>query len=153
MDSGTVTVSGEFQVGANFFGQGSGSNRFNMSGGTFTANSITLSRGDNNGSVMTGTATITGGTLNSRTWFTLGFAGSSSAFAAVTNSGGTINVNTSGGGNMEMTVFDPMGSLFVQNSGALNLCNSAYISFGNGGNNTGTSTFNQNGGTVTFTLT
>src|SRR5476649_1410209 len=49
-----------------------------------------------------------------------------------------------------MTVFDPMSAYFKQTSGALNLCNSAYIAFGNGGNNSGTVTFDHNGGTVTF---
>ena len=151
LDNGTVNISGDAQIGGNQYGQNSGVNHLNISGGIFTANLIAFSRGNNNASTMQGIGNITaGGTLSSRTWFTLGFAGSSSAFAAVTNSGGTINVNTSGGGNMEMTVFDPVSAYFQQNSGALNLCNSAYIAFGNGGNNSGTTTFDQNGGTVTF---
>ena len=99
--------------------------------------------------MLTGTGNITGGTMNALTWLTLGFCGS--GVGTVTNSGGTINVNTSnGGGNMEMTTWDTAGALYVQNSGALNLCNGAYIAFGNGGNNAGAATFNQNGGTVTF---
>jgi autotransporter-associated beta strand protein len=150
LDNGTVNISGQAQIGGDQYGQNSGVNHFNMSGGSFTANLIVFARGDNNAATLKGIANLTGGTLSSGTWFTLGFAGSSSAFAGVTNSGATINVNTSGGGNMEMTVFDPMSAYYKQTSGALNLCNSAYISFGNGGNNSGTATFDQNGGTVTF---
>jgi autotransporter-associated beta strand protein len=93
---------------------------------------------------------ISGGTLNSRQWFTLGFAGSSSNNASVTQNGGTINVNTSGGGLLEMGVFDATTNLFTLNSGSVNLQNNAAIGFGQGGNHTGTSTFTQNGGAVTF---
>lgn len=150
IDNGNININGDAQIGGNQYNQSSGISKLNMSGGTLTANLIVLSRGNNNASVMQGTANLTGGTLNSRSWFTLGFAGSATAFAGLTNSGATINVNTNGGGNLEMTVFDPMSAVFIQNSGALNLCNSAYISFGNGGNNSGTATFNHNGGTVTF---
>ena len=133
MDSGTVNLSGECQIGANFFNQGSGTNnQLNMSGGILTANIVNIARGANNGSVMKGTVNLTGGTLQSKQWFTLGFAGSSTALATVTNNGGTINVNTSGGGNMEMTVFDPINAYFKQSSGALNLCNGANILFGAG---------------------
>ena len=151
LDNGTVNISGDCQIGGNQYGQNSGVNHLNMSGGALTANLVAFSRGNDNTSVIQGIGNITGGTLNAKTWFTLGFCGTSSAIGAVTNSGGTINVNTAaGGGNMEMTTWDSAGALYVQNSGALNLCNSAYIAFGNGGNNAGTATFNQNGGTVTF---
>ncbi len=150
LDNGTVNISGNAQIGGDQYGQNSGVNHLNMSGGTFTANLIAFCRSDNNASTMQGIGNLTGGTLSSGTWLTLGFAGSSSAFAAVTNSGATINVNTSGGGNMEMTTFDPVSAYFQQNSGALKIDNGAYISFGNGGNNSGTATFDHNGGTVTF---
>ena len=152
IDSGTVTVSGEFQVGANFFGQGSGTSAFKMSGGTVTADIFSLARGANNAAAMTGTATITGGTLNTKRWFTLGFAGSASDTATVTNSGGTININTTAGGAgvLEMGVFDATANTFNANSGSVTLQNNASIAFGNGGNHSGTATFNQNGGTVTF---
>ncbi len=151
LDNGSVEVGGEVQFGSVFYGQGQGGGgTLNMSGGSFTANSLVFSRGANASSTLTGSGTITGGTLNSRTWLTLGFAGNASAIGAVTNSGGTINVNTAGSGNMEMTVYDATEAMFVQNSGALNLLNNAYISFGNGGNHSGIATFDQNGGTVTF---
>lgn len=150
LDSGAVTLSGEFQIGANFFSQGSSTSTFSMSGGTLTANIISLARGANNTAAMSGTATITGGTLNSKQWFTLGFAGSAADAATVTNNGGTVNVNTSGGGVLEMGVFDQTTNVFNQISGNVTLQNNASISFGNGGNHAGTSTFNQNGGTVTF---
>ncbi len=151
LDNGTVNVTANLQVGSDFWGQGTTSlGYFNMSGGTVTANIVALSRGDNNGANIQGIINMTGGILNSKQWFTLGFAGSASTFAAVTNSGGTINVNTSGGGNLEMSVYDPLSCYFEQNSGALTLQNNASIIFGSGGNNSGTSAFVQNGGTVTF---
>jgi autotransporter-associated beta strand protein len=151
LDSGTVSFSGEIQVGANFFSQGSGTNnQLNVSGGTITGNIISLARGANNAAAMTGTVNVTGGVVNSRQWFTLGFAGSATDTSVVNNNGGTINVNTGGGGVLEMGVFDATNNTFNQNSGNTTLQNNASIQFGNGGNHSGTSTFNQNGGGVTF---
>jgi len=153
LDHGTVNISGECFFGGGYSGWGNvpgTAGILNMNGGSLTANIIVFSRGLNNSTVLTGTGTITGGTMTAMQWLTLGFCGTTASVGTVTNNGGTINVNTSGGGNMEMTTYDSAGALYVQNSGALNLCNSAYIGFGNGGNNAGTATFNQNGGTVTF---
>lgn len=149
MTAGTVDASGEIQVGGSFFGNG-GTGQLNMTGGTITANIVGFARGNNNVAAVSGTGVISGGTLNSRQWFTLGFAGSSSNNASVTQNGGTINVNTSGGGLLEMGVFDATTNLFTLNSGSVNLQNNAAIGFGQGGNHTGTSTFTQNGGAVTF---
>jgi autotransporter-associated beta strand protein len=149
MTAGTVLVSGEMQVGGTFWGNG-GTGQLNMTGGTVTANIVSFARGGNGDAAISGTGVISGGTLNSRQWFTLGFAGSTSNTATVTNNGGTINVNTAGGGVLEMGVFDATTNLFTVNSGSVNLQNNASIGFGEGGNHTGTSTFTQNGGTVTF---
>jgi autotransporter-associated beta strand protein len=149
LDAGTVDVSGEMQVGASFWGNG-GTGQLNMTGGAMTANIVSFARGGNGAAAISGTGVISGGTLNSRQWFTLGFAGSAANTATVTNNGGTINVNTSGGGLLEMGVFDATTNVFTVNSGSVNLQNNANISFGQGGNHTGTSTFTQNGGTVTF---
>lgn len=150
IDSGSVSVGGEFQLGANFFGQGAGTNVLNMSGGSITADIVTISRGANNATVMNSTMNLTGGTVNAGRFLTLGFAGSATNTATVNNSGGTINVNTAGGGHMEMAVFDPTTNTFNQNSGSLNLQNNANILYGAGGNHSGVSTFNHNGGNVTF---
>ena len=149
LDNGTVTSSGDCWFGGSDWGPGT-AGFLNMSGGTLSGNIVVFSRGVNNTTSITGTGNITGGTLNALQWLTLGFCGTSASVGTVTNTGGTINVNTSGGGNMEMTTYDTAGGLFVQNSGALNLCNGAYLAFGNGGNNAGTATLIQNGGTVTF---
>ncbi len=148
MDNGTVNLSGDAQIGSSFFGNGF-SGRLNQSGGSFTANIVSFSRGSSAAAVITGVGNLTGGTLNSRQWFTLGFAGSASSLAAVTNNGGTINVNTSGGGNLELCVFDPISSRLVLNSGAVTLQNNGSIQFGVLGHS-GTSTLDHNGGTVTF---
>jgi autotransporter-associated beta strand protein len=149
LDSGMVNISGDCQFGGQGpWGQDGTDGRLNMSGGTLTANVVNFSRGNSGSSVLTGTGNITGGTLNSKQWLTLGFCGT--GVGTLTNSGGIINVNTSGGGNMEMTTWDTARALYVQNTGALNLCNGAYIAYGNGGNQSGTATFDQNGGTVTF---
>jgi hypothetical protein len=149
MDAGTVDVSAEMQIGGTFFGNG-GTGQLNMTGGTVTSNIVSFARGSFDGAAISGTGVISGGTLNSRQWFTLGFAGSAANVATITNNGGTINVNTSGGGLLEMGVFDTTTNLFTVNSGSVNLQNNAGIGFGQGGNHTGTSTFTQNGGTVTF---
>lgn len=149
MTAGTVDVSGEMQVGGSFFNNG-GTGELNMTGGTVTANIVAFARGGNNAAAISGTGVISGGTLSSRQWFTLGFAGNGGNVASVTNNGGTINVNTAGGGVLEMGVFDATTNLFTVNSGSVNLQNNASIGYGQGGNHTGVSTFTQNGGTVTF---
>lgn len=149
MTAGTVEASGEMQVGGSFFNNG-GTGQLNMTGGTVTANIVSFARGGNNVAAVSGTGVISGGTLNSRQWFTLGFAGSSTNNATITQNGGTININTSGGGLLEMGVFDATTNLITLNSGSVNLQNNAGIGFGQGGNHTGTSTFTQNGGSVTF---
>ena len=149
LDNGTVTDSGDCWFGGSEWGPGSAA-FLNMSGGTLTANILVFSRGANSGTSITGNGYITGGTVNAKQWLTLGFCGTSASIGTVTNSGGTINVNNAGGGQMEMTTYDSAGALFVQNSGALNLENNASMSFGNGGNNSGTATFYQEAGTVTF---
>jgi autotransporter-associated beta strand protein len=149
MDAGTVDALGEIQIGGSFFNNG-GTGELNMTGGVMTANIVAFARGGNNVAAVSGTGVISGGTLNSRQWFTLGFAGGSGNIANVTNNGGTINVNTAGGGVMEMGVFDATTNLFTLDSGSLNLQNNASIGFGQGGNHTGASTFTQNGGSVTF---
>lgn len=153
IDNGTVTVSGEFQVGGNTFNQGNGStNVLNMSGGSITANIVNFSRGNNAANTMDGTATLTGGTLASRQYFTMGYAGATGAESSVTNNGGTINVktDTTGTGILELGVFDATTNTFTVNSGSVNLLNNSSIVFGSGGNHTGASTFTQNGGTVTL---
>lgn len=151
LDSGAVSVSGEFQVGGTFYGQGAGTNVLNMSGGSISADVFTIARGSNNAAVMTSTVNLTGGSINAGRYFTLGFAGSATNTATVNNNGGTVNVNTAnGGGNLEMAVYDPTTNTFNQNSGNVNLQNNANILYGSGGNHSGTSTFNQNGGNVTF---
>ena len=150
IDGGIVTATGEFQLGASFFGQGAGTNVLNMSGGSINADVFTISRGANAAAVMNSTVNMTGGTINAGRYFTLGFAGSASNIATLNNSGGTINVNATGGGNMEMAVYDPTTNTFNQNSGSVNLLNNANISYGAGGNHSGSSIFNHNGGNVTF---
>ena len=149
MDAGTVDVSGSMQVGGSFFNNG-GTGQLNMNGGIVTANIVSFANGNNNVAAISGTGVINGGTLISRQWFTLGFAGSAANVATVTNNGGTININTSGGGTMEMGVFDATSNLFTLNYGSVNLLNNAGIGFGQGGNHSGTSTFTQNGGSVTL---
>jgi autotransporter-associated beta strand protein len=151
LDSGAVSIAGQLQVGGDFYGQGAGTNVLNMSGGSISADIVTIARGSNNAAVMNSTVNVTGGTLSSGRYFTLGFAGSATNTATVNNSGGTVNVNTAnGGGHLEMAVFDPTTNTFNQNSGNVNLQNNASILYGAGGNHSGTSTFNHNGGNVTF---
>ncbi len=150
LDNGTVSVTGQLQVGGDFYGQGAGTNVLNMSGGSISADIVTIARGSNNVAVMNSTVNLTGGTLNAGRYLTLGFAGSATNTATVNNSGGTVNVNTAGGGHLEMAVYDPTTNTFNQNSGSLNLQNNANILYGAGGNHSGVSTFNHNGGNVTF---
>jgi hypothetical protein len=152
VDAGTVNVTGELQVGANFFGQGAGTNNnYRQSGGNVTTGIFSMSRGANNATAMNSTATITGGTLNTRRFLTLGFAGGASNTSTFNLSGGTVNVNTSlTDGQMEMAVFDLTKNAFNVVSGSLNLMGNSSIIFGAGGNHSGVSTITQSGGSVTF---
>ncbi len=150
VDAGTVNVAGEIQVGANFFNQGMGTSSYKQSGGTVTSDVFVMVRGNNNASTMIANATVSGGVLNTKRFLTLGFAASAASNATFTLSGGTVNVNTNGGGHLEMAVFDPTQNTFNVNSGALNLMNNASILYGAGGNHSGVSTINQSGGVVTF---
>ncbi|MEY4243510.1 MAG: hypothetical protein RLZZ245_1095 [Verrucomicrobiota bacterium] len=150
MDAGTVSVLNAMQIGGSGIWGNGGTGQLNMIGGTVTANVVSFASGGNNVAATSATGVISGGTLSSRQWFTLGFAGSVTNVATVTNNGGIINVNTSGGGTMEMGVYDATTNLFTLDSGSVNLQNNAGIGFGQGGNHSGTSTIAQNGGSLTF---
>lgn len=76
------------------------------------------------------------------------YAGAATKFGALTNNGGTINI-TGGDVGLEVCRWDSLNASVVVNSGAVNLQNNMPITFG-GRPNTGISTFDQFGGTVTF---
>lgn len=148
IDSGTVNISGETQFGSSYYGNGF-YGRMNMSGGNFTSDVLSFSRGSSPAASIAGVGNFTGGTINAKRFFTVGFAGSATSTAMVTNNGATINVNTIGGGNFEMGVWDPMTTRFVQNAGAVTVQNSGSIVFGVLGQS-GNTTFDHNNGPVTF---
>jgi len=151
--TGYFTQSG----GTTYFGDDLRISRFssvgdlNISGGTLTANYITV--GDGNNNVATGSAAFTlsgSSVVNAMNGLRLGYAGSAAKVCALTNNGGTLNIRTVSGGDLELGRWDPVTVVLTLNSGAINLLNNASIRYGTGNNNIGSSTFQQSGGTVTF---
>jgi fibronectin-binding autotransporter adhesin len=119
----------------------------NISGATTVINDDRFLVAGNAGNFAGGTGTVnmTGGTVNSGAWFSVGLEGA----GTLNQSGGIINV-IGGFAHFEVGVFGT-GSAVINMSGtaALNLENGSGIGFGTAGT-TGNGTFNQNSGAVTF---
>ncbi|HSV12650.1 MAG TPA: autotransporter-associated beta strand repeat-containing protein, partial [Tepidisphaeraceae bacterium] len=116
-------------------------------GGTFNGNTVLIGGYNNTGG--TGTATVAG-TLNTANWLVVGFA--NGGIGTLNVNGGTVNIrNNNTFGNLEIGTWDNGTTGTVNmNSGSLNLLNGSAIVMSVMGNHTGDTTFNQNGGNVTF---
>jgi len=88
LDSGTVNVSGNFEVGGDQWSAQGGSSFFNMSGGSITTGGEFW--GGGNG---TTTAVQSGGTVSSGAWFVVGRGSNNNA--SYTLSGGSVTAATS----------------------------------------------------------
>jgi autotransporter-associated beta strand protein len=128
-DSGTLQVSGSANVAAS---------RVIIGGNSA-----------NSGSPGAGVLNQSGGTINSRQWFTVGSgsAGGVSGSGTFNMSGGTLNIHSQ---QMEVGNFDATeGTVNMSGSAALNVWSNNFISLG-ANNNASAGTFNQNGGTVSL---
>ncbi|MCP5543128.1 MAG: autotransporter-associated beta strand repeat-containing protein [Akkermansiaceae bacterium] len=151
LDAGTVNVSGDVQIGSDFFGQGSFSNgKMNMSGGTMNVGGL-FEVGHLGLGVTSGTsiATISGGTLNVENDLKLGFAGNTGTTAKmVIENSAVVNVGSSAVRWVIIGQYDPQAvTMEVSNGGTLNLNAGTDIQFGINGNS-GTRTLTVDGGTL-----
>lgn len=166
-------------TGETWVGEGSSTTEnvgiFNQSGGVASMGNFYVGRYNSSTAACRGEASITGGSLyvgnlevgyginNTRTgnntlfigpaatvtasgFMRLGYAGSSTLFGIVTNQG-ILNIGATA---LYLGYWDPCNANVVQEAGQINLRNNASISFGNQWNNSGVSTFDHNGGSVTF---
>ncbi len=152
VNSGSLTVNsgGSYTTttGDTFVGVNNTASILVNNGGTLTGNTILVGGYNNTGG--TGVATVAaGGTLTAKNWLVVGFANGGNGTLNV--NGGTVNVRKgSTFGNIEVSTWDNGTTGVVNmNSGTINLLNNSSIVMGVMGNNAGSSTFNQNGGTVT----
>jgi fibronectin-binding autotransporter adhesin len=151
VNSGTFShANGELRVAASnangAFGGGSGT--FNISGGTATVGSLTVSRGNNNQFLPNGTVNVTGGTLTSINDVVLGFAGAGN-LGKLNITGGTVNVGTTATKWLQVGVYDTAKGQIDISGGNLNLNTGTSIKFNTQGT-VGANVINQTGGNVTF---
>lgn len=136
LDNGTVNLSGNFEVGSDFWGANAiGSGNLNMSGGTINSGYEFWI-----GASGIGNGTMTGGTINSNAWFVVGRNnGSTGTFNM---SGGTVNAATTTVGS-----FAVVGS-FAGSQGTMNVSGGLFQTGGDRKmfiGETGTGTLNVSG--------
>ena len=152
LTGGTFANAGELQVGGSDVNGTlpNGTGTFTMSGGAANLGSLTVGRGNNNQNSMSGSVTVSGGTLTSTNDVILGFAGTGLGKLAITGSG-IVNVGSTATKWLQLGVYDTTkGELDITN-GALNLMNNSAIKFCNGATGTAsTNVINQSGGSVTY---
>ncbi len=143
--SGSLVTGGNVQVGLANTSTGS----INLSSGTLTAANFVIGNTPI-GSTSTATVTQTAGTINSH-FFSVGFSGGGTGTANL--SGGTLNVRslaTYTDGELEVGIFDSIvGSLTIGAGQAVNLDNNANFVVGSQ-NTSAANSVVQNAGTVTF---
>ena len=151
--AGTVNISGDTQIGSDFWGAGNYSNgTMTMTGGTMNVGGL-FEVGHLGLSATSGTssATISGGTLNVQNDLRLGFAGNTGTTASMVINGGAVNVATATARWVILGQWDPTSSnMEVSNGGSLNLNAGTDIMFGTSGNS-GTRTLTVDGGTINGT--
>lgn len=150
---GTVNISGDTQVGSDFWGQGNLSNgKLNITGGTMNVgNLFEVGHLGLNVSAGTSTATVSAGTLNVENDIKVGFAGNTGSSAELKVTGGTVNAGTTTNRWVIIGQYDPTNALVeVSNGGALNLNAGTDIMFATS-NNSGTRSLTVDNGTINGT--
>jgi fibronectin-binding autotransporter adhesin len=158
-NSGNLTLSGGSFTSGGDLGVGYSDlngTAYNANGTVTVANAtvslggrLIVARGNNNQNTVSGTVTLnSGGTLNSEGDVLLGFAGNNNLGKVVVN-GGTLNVATVTTRWLILGQWDTAQSEVDVNSGHVNINGNTAIRYAINGN-TGTNTFNLNGGAVTF---
>jgi autotransporter-associated beta strand protein len=150
MTGGSLTNTGELRVG----GSDQNGAQFNATGtvilsnATLSVGALSIARGNNPQNTVSGTVTLnSGSTLNSEGDVLLDFAGGVTARLIV--NGGTLNLATTTKRWLIMSEWDSGSAQLEVNSGQVNINANTDIRFATQGNS-GTNTFNLNGGAVTF---
>lgn len=149
ISGGTFTTAGEVRVGgSDTTGEDTGVGKLNVSGGTANLASLTVARANSATGLISGAATISGGTVNVVNDVVLGFAGANN-LGKLTISGGTLNVGTTAAKWFCIGQWDTSKGELNVTGGALKLLNGTQIKMNRDGT-TGPNIFNQTGGTITF---
>jgi autotransporter-associated beta strand protein len=151
LTGGAFSTAGELRVGSSDLNGTAytATGTVAVANATLSVAALTVARGNNNQNTVSGTVTLNGGgTINSEGDVLLGFAGNNNLGKIVIN-GGTLNLATTIKRWLLMGQYDTSQSQLDVNSGQLNLSANTDIRFATG-NNTGTNSFNLNGGAVTF---
>lgn len=151
ISGGTVSVGGELSVGRADTG-GPAENAvgtMTVSGGAnVSLGKLSLAVGNNYQNLVSGTVTVTNATVSSENDLLLGWAGAGNA-KLVVNNGGIVNVASTTLRWVYLSQWDTANSeIDINSGGQLNLNASTEIHFAVSGNS-GTNTFNLNGGAVT----
>ncbi|MEO5716502.1 MAG: autotransporter-associated beta strand repeat-containing protein [Luteolibacter sp.] len=147
MSDGTINTS-SFLI----LGRGDGTGTLAMTGGVINiASELWFAEATSATRTASGTATISGGTMNVGTWAVVGRSGNNTATGTLTVNGGIVNVRTAGGGNgdLEIGTFDAATGAVNISSGFLNLYSNSGIIVG-AANSTANNSLTQSGGVVTF---
>ena len=150
VNGGTFANGGEVQVGgSDTSGPGfNGTGILNLSSGAANLSALTIARGNNNQNGVSGSVTVSGGTLTSTNDLVMGFAGTGFGKLAITSSG-TVNVGTTATKWLQFGVYDFTSTELDITNGNLNLNINSSIKYGVQ-NSTGPHTINQISGAVTF---
>ncbi len=124
------------------------------SGATLTDARTVVGGNQANTSGGMATLALSGGTINSSQWFTVGSQQGQGTFNM---QGGLVTVNSLGGAHFEVAVFGTASGTVNQADGDVQLFNNANIQMGGfpgqndaAGLDSGSGVYNQNGGTITF---
>lgn len=117
-------------------------------GAVINTNRVIIGGNTANNAGGTAVLNFTSGTINSAQWFHVGHAGNGDG--TFNMSGGTLNVNSAGGTQIEIGAFNNASGVMNLSGGVVNLLNNGNFNLGNINNATGSGTVNQTGGTVNF---
>lgn len=143
-NAGEVRVGGSDANGTAYNGVGT----ITMSGGTVELGALTVARGNNYQNTVSGSVTVSGGTLTCTNNLILGYAGYNN-LGTLTVSGGTVNVGPTAARVLMVGEWDTSKGQLDVTSGALNLNTGSSIKMNYDGT-TGANVINQSGGAITF---
>ncbi|MES2921036.1 MAG: autotransporter-associated beta strand repeat-containing protein [Verrucomicrobiota bacterium] len=150
----TAGTTGTLNAAVEISPDASGNGTLNVTGGTLNATRIILGGNNgNNGNPGAAIMTQSAGVVNASQWFTVGSGVGgvvTPAAGTFTMTGGTLNASTVGTQNFEVANFTGTpGTVTMSGASAITIQNNAAIALG-ANNDSGSGSFTQNGGTVTF---
>lgn len=153
VDGGTFTNTGDLRVGTGLNTNSvtaRADGYFNVTGGTAKIGGmLQIARGGDSGDLVTGTAAVSGGTLNVEGDLVVSFAGNgATTLGQLTISGGTVNVATTAERWMIVNQWDTVRGQVTVSGGTLNLNTNTDLRFSTG-NSTGASFVTLSSGAIT----